>query len=726
MRSVATRLSVLLTVAAAVSASLSLTACNGTKLNKTSGQLDVVENQLTLPSTFVGYPTQAALHLKNSAPTSRSGTIQISGPFTSDDSVTVDGAATVPLTVTFKASTPGDASGTLTLTSEGHSETVSLSAHAEPIPICPTPATCHQDVFVYDAGGCVDSLLPENTDCGDPQACLETARCVSGVCEGVPRSCDDNNVCTADACAPGVGCVHTDLSHQCPPPPGNDPCQAALCDPIKGCTVGPAPDGTPCGPVDCITSFVCLLGTCQGLPAPEGLQCAPGSPCQGKGFCHNQKCVQPDPTILQSVWTYQPADGGTLLFPGLADSDDNLYWLECHDDCDLVSATRDAFSRFRVEMKGIHAGKVSERAMLLTEGLVIVGSGSNLEALQQFDGSRAWTSDLNSLLPEAQGLANVYELQAMGDGTVNVLAVASGGGVCAQRAWVLQLGLIGPKRHWAQEVSALSDGGSGGLDLVGDEQGQLWVMGPHCAPTETLTSFDASGRVLSLEEIQPASYMAALGSTIYVGGLEPSDHLLYVDGGGVALGTISLPTTDSHAWGQAVADSNANLGLTLGIAAPGCSLCTSGEDDGGCPTASLTSFDSSSGAQNWTAAWFNSASWVGFTQPVLTDQSTLLIAQGPLASSNLACVTPSVEPPIPYLWEITTDGSPYYRCQLPQPAEDDAAVTIGGAMLQTRWVRAIRSSNGETHIEAYDLQSSPLGEGWITGRGGFDRAGRPH
>jgi hypothetical protein len=78
---------------------------------------------------------------------------------------------------------------------------------------------------------CVPLPFPNGTPCaGDP--CLAGETCVSGTCQGgVPETCNDGSVCTADACDPLVGCVSTPINCT-----DADPCTVDSCNPVSGCS----------------------------------------------------------------------------------------------------------------------------------------------------------------------------------------------------------------------------------------------------------------------------------------------------------------------------------------------------------------------------------------------------------------------------------------------------------------------------------------------------------
>jgi len=53
-----------------------------------------------------------------------------------------------------------------------------------------------------------------DADCEDKSACTENT-CVNGDCHTVAIDCDDDDLCTIDACHPETGCSHTPIDGPC-------------------------------------------------------------------------------------------------------------------------------------------------------------------------------------------------------------------------------------------------------------------------------------------------------------------------------------------------------------------------------------------------------------------------------------------------------------------------------------------------------------------------------
>lgn len=62
-----------------------------------------------------------------------------------------------------------------------------------------------------NCNGSIDEEPAASTSCSTP--CTATAQCVNGGCAVTPKSCDDGNPCTTDACVPATGaCTHSPIS----------------------------------------------------------------------------------------------------------------------------------------------------------------------------------------------------------------------------------------------------------------------------------------------------------------------------------------------------------------------------------------------------------------------------------------------------------------------------------------------------------------------------------
>jgi hypothetical protein len=152
---------------------------------------------------------------------------------------------------------------------------------------------------------------PKGTLCDDGDGCSDSDRCDGGgKCGGTPKSVDDGNPCTTDACDPASGavshaaqtgkacddgdlCTDGDMcgeSGACKGTPlaiddGNE-CTTDLCDPTtgnidhkgqSGCAA--CQDNADCDDNNPCTTESCNAGKCSYQDAPPGTACDDGNAC---------------------------------------------------------------------------------------------------------------------------------------------------------------------------------------------------------------------------------------------------------------------------------------------------------------------------------------------------------------------------------------------------------------------------------------------------------------
>lgn len=244
-------------------------------------------------------------------------------PFEVGPNAEVPGGGDLQVPVTFRAGN-GEVEGLLRFTVGDRSAVMKLRGTGVRPPDCQPSAVCVVSVYSLEEDRCIESQAPDDAPCDTASVCLEQGRCRMGECLGIARRCDDNNVCTDDACAMDVGCIHT--PHMCPTPMGA--CRVATCDPFLGCGDGPAPDATPCGPQDCVEVNFCFGGACRTQPTPDGLPCSPAIACLPEATCQSQVCTR----VTEATW--MPAWSARL--PGepvgeIASSSSTLFFSVCVD-----------------------------------------------------------------------------------------------------------------------------------------------------------------------------------------------------------------------------------------------------------------------------------------------------------------------------------------------------------------------------------------------------------
>lgn len=263
--------------------------------------------------------------------------LETEAPFEVATSAEVPGGGELEVKVTFRAGN-GEVEGVLRLTVGDRSAVMKLRGVGVRPPDCRPSGVCVVSVYSLEEDRCVESQAADDAPCDPDSVCLEQGRCRAGQCLGVARRCDDNDLCTDDACAMDIGCIHTPRS--CPTPGGA--CRVATCDARLGCGDGPAPDLTACGPQDCVEVSFCFEGTCRKQPTPEGLPCSPAIACLPQAECRNQVCTR----VSDAEWT--PAWSARITgepVGGLVSSGSTLFFSVCVDggvvDAGVVDAGSD-------------------------------------------------------------------------------------------------------------------------------------------------------------------------------------------------------------------------------------------------------------------------------------------------------------------------------------------------------------------------------------------------
>jgi hypothetical protein len=589
--------------------------------------------------------------------------------------LSLEGGASADVTVTFTPQALGAVEGTLT----AGTQHVALEGIGVQRPVC-----------ADDGARC-------------STACVVNGTCSAGVCAGDPRSCDDGDACTVDLCDAETGCAHAAV--QCPGP--RDPCTVAFCDPSTGCATRPADDGTKCGDSDCTTSHVCLSGACIERSTPEGASCGDSTPCQDRGACHAGACERPAPHALTAVWTYTPPGGyWSFDFPGVADSDGNVYWSESPSgnvaqatDTALVSADRNGFIRYRTPLDLVpnptwdSAPGVMQLAgelVLLTEYSALFSSmTSRLEARDRMTGALVWSRDVakeehdeNPCVPDMWQGTTLSPPAQDGDGGVYVKVNRFCGNGVPAGADLVNLQLADGSLSW--RVGALPSWGM----VVADEAGQALLA----SDWSELSAFDRSGARLWR---RPTQHM-----------LGPTSEPLAVFDGHLVLGSRLL--FDTNTGGESA------LGTPVGwVALNGSSAVLSASlarvfvrDAQDEPT--LKGYDPATAAVQWSAS-FSGA--MAASQPILTGTGATLVV-----TRQTGGFAPALR-----LTEIAADGQLVYSCQLQGATGEPGIPTLRHG----RFTIAFNDS-GASVVQAFDLPGEePAEHGWVTAAGKMTKEGRP-
>lgn len=150
---------------------------------------------------------------------------------------------------------------------------------------CTLESTCQNQQCKPVAG----KNAPNGTVCSDGNKCLTDQKCTNGFCAGSSVNCNDNNPCTADACAPTIGCYYTFAG------------ATALCSDGDLCTSGDKCVSGLCvgSPNPCSSANPCIDKICNpadGLcystpPKADGTPCEDGNPCTDCDTCQDGQCT---------------------------------------------------------------------------------------------------------------------------------------------------------------------------------------------------------------------------------------------------------------------------------------------------------------------------------------------------------------------------------------------------------------------------------------------------
>jgi hypothetical protein len=174
------------------------------------------------------------------------------------------------------------------------------------VSVCTNNADCNDNNVCTD-DACVNSVCvyTNNTvSCTDNNACTAGDTCTNGICVGgPPPPCDDGDACTANQCNPGTGL--------CENPPivcnDNNACTDDSCNSATGC-VYTNNNSNVCSDNNlCTTPDVCVNGACVGQ---NPVVCTPDA-----NTCTTEQC-NPGTGLCVSVNNTNPCDDGDVCTSG--------------------------------------------------------------------------------------------------------------------------------------------------------------------------------------------------------------------------------------------------------------------------------------------------------------------------------------------------------------------------------------------------------------------------
>ncbi|MGA9520390.1 MAG: hypothetical protein WBV82_02940 [Myxococcaceae bacterium] len=641
-----------------------MSGCDDGGLEKVQSGFRPATERVEFEKALVGETVTRELELLSTGRGRVVVTLEVAPPFEVPGSVelAVGGSARVPISWTVA---PGPVEAVLTASAGDSSVGVKLVGRGVVPEACQPSTLCREVRFDLETERCVETVSQDGASCTPESLCLENGACREGSCVGTPRTCNDGNACTQDACSPSVGCVHTDVSSRCPAPA--NPCEVATCDPASGCGTAVRGDGSVCGSIDCVTANLCQSGVCGEFPTPEGFLCAPETPCQGAGHCTAGDCVRPDAGTLKPQWSIAlgaaPADPGERT--RMAAAGGNVFFVGCGLDsqdggCALSSFTPNGFLRFEAPLDG--------------GGSLVGVSGTNVtvvqpDVLRAFlagTGAPLWSVPLETpgpgavALDPAGGVFAVDHSSLAGTGSATLVHVAPDGGV--------------------NRTDTLVDAGAPEL-LALAGSGTIYLYDP-AGPLTCIQETDGGTGYVPLGDHAGAEALSVAGDRVMPGG----SVLLGVDGG--VIGSL--------------------LSADAGEAAVRLDVLVSGEDgfaffrhneDGGATF--VRAFDPATGAPGWE------------TMVLPRDTPGEVIQAhalgGPLTGGVRTLTEAFVGSGLRSDVQLFTNGRRAMLCPI------DGEPRVGGGVFAEGKLFAIVERSGSWHLEAFELTGIPLAQdGWPT------------
>ncbi len=643
----------------------SLLACDATLLRPAEASLRLSERSIDFGETGLGREEVRVLEVHNDGRALLRVRLALASAVFAIEprELTVPGGGTERVRITFRPELTGAAEATLEVWTGELQQVVVLKGTG------------------ISADPCRDR--PDGASCS--LACLEEdAVCRDGRCTGAPRTCDDGNPCTLDACDPQGGCTNLETIEVCPSP--ESPCLVPVCDRESGCGIVDAQDGTACGPADCQQAHVCISGACVVRAVPEGASCGEESICQPRGVCRNGVCERPEPS-LRPAWYGEPdlLEDARLL---LADASGTVFVVPEYLRTGLHALTatgQPLFSRPDIGGTGF---------MIQGSALLFAGEGE-IRAVSPATGADLWTLPLRSALGAfvAAGGEAPEELHVgwMASAGPDSVWVAFGGvgrppGETSPRGvlWLLRL------RHDTGKVLFLNELAEGVGSPAIDEQGRIFVLtGDHNRPR--VGELDPhTGHVLwSLPVVGFSRPMSAASGNVAVYGFETG---LY--GSGRQWWSLPLQARWSDGWHSFNFFSSVTDGQTLFLDAV--------ERETPERARRLFAIDVATGAVRGYSDPANA-----FSQPLLTTSGTVLTIARRNYSHELV--------------EFDADGREILRCPLPHSRRTALDPVLTGEWL----VLGEDASSGPPRLVGYPLPGRREAQsGWTNGHGNSQRTRR--
>lgn len=664
-----------------------LAGCRPDKIGGAAGDIVFGADRVQFPMTVVGYSSLSSVEVRNTGRFTRTVKLTTKPPFTLRTATwELPGGSSVRAEITFAPEVPGSIELPLGLESEEQTAAAMLVGPSQLPPACDETGPCWHEVYDHASGDCVQVNTADGEACNGGAACFLASSCEDGACVGTPKVCDDGDQCTTNACDPNTGCVFFSKLARCGA--SSDPCKAPACDPAIGCTFTDVEDGVECGPSDCTTAHICLVGSCKQVAVNDGAACGDPSPCQARGLCLGQTCQRPDAGELVPSWTVWAAPGAGVIWDSIADRLGNVYWREAGPGgARLVSVTSAGFARYSVPIT------ITSGQMALIEDLLVLHVGATLEARGIGDGKVKWTRVFaletgvvfNEIRATARGNPGVMYVgyvkfdkdNSFLGSNIHALDLSNG-----QTKWEVKL----PSQAIDYQSFPVDEGGylyfgAAGADGVRRYHSltplgvKRWALtNPHASPAAVF-----GGHAYHwdhwLSDTQTGAWVNQTPPTLFTAGYPR-----------LALGAISFVGTKYEEVGNCV-----DGGMGSG------------------PIMTLARVDPATSQLQWqrdiAAPGIGSPS---ITNTVLTSRNTVLFSQAPDYCGK--------EPHV--LREIGAQGAPSFACQLPGAEAYEGE----GLLNDKRWVARIRDLRPDAGVRqgvraialpGYELPA----HGWATAEG---------
>ncbi len=207
---------------------------------------------------------------------------------------------------------------------------------------CNDGNVCTDDSCDPSTGECVWAMI-STRPCDDGNPCTDNDQCSQGSCLGTPVSCDDGNVCTDEWCDPATG--------KCTKVYNTKPCDdGRFCTNPDQCSQGVCV-GTP---VTCNDNNACTIDTCDedakrcvNNPIPNCLSCTTDTDCNDHNACTQDKCVS-------SKCEFTPLNGTPCNDGNQCTANDLCKSGVCQPGPPVTCAPKDCFFAFCDPVLGCH------------------------------------------------------------------------------------------------------------------------------------------------------------------------------------------------------------------------------------------------------------------------------------------------------------------------------------------------------------------------------------